>query len=299
MSQTVHESVLLNEIVENLHLNPGDVLVDGTFGGGGHTLALLKKMPGIKVIALDQDKDAFSRAKPKFTEASHNLTFVNDNFRNLVQVLEKQGVGVISGLVLDLGLSSDQLNASGRGFSFMRNEPLIMTMKENPEPEDLTAREIVNIWEEGSLADIIYGYGEEKYARRIAKQIVDSRKDKEIETTFDLVEIIKSAVPASYQHGRIHPATRTFQALRIAVNDELGALRAGLLAGFQVLRSGGRICVISFHSLEDRVVKNYFKEWVKSGEAKMINKKPIIPKDEELKRNPRSRSAKLRILEKI
>ena len=174
-----------------------------------------------------------------------------------------------------------------------------MTMKENPRPEDLTAQDIVNTWGEQSLADIIYGYGEERYAKRIAKGIVDARQKVKIVTTFDLVKIIKDSVPGSYAKGRINPATKTFQALRIAVNDELGALEMGLQEGFKVLSVGGRMCVISFHSLEDRIVKRFFKELSSEGNAKLLNKKPIIAGEEELKINPRARSAKLRILEKI
>ncbi|MEK7104808.1 MAG: 16S rRNA (cytosine(1402)-N(4))-methyltransferase RsmH, partial [Patescibacteria group bacterium] len=212
----------------------------------------------------------------------------------------------ISAIIFDLGLSSDQLENSGRGFSFMKDEPLLMTMKENPLPEDLTAIDIVNTWGEKSLADIIYGYGEEKFSRRIARGIVEARVKNKIETTWDLIKVIENNVPIAYRKGhakgrarRLHCATKTFQALRIAVNDELGALQTGLEKGFKVLNRGGRMAVISFHSLEDRIVKRFYKEKQKKGEVILINKKPIIPKKEEIKNNPRSRSAKLRILEKI
>jgi len=188
----------------------------------------------------------------------------------------------------------------------MKDEPLLMTMKENPSPEDVIAKDIVNDWSEKSLADIIYGYGEERYSRRIAKAIVNSRQKLEIKTTFDLVKIIEQAVPASYKRGKLHFATRTFQALRIAVNDELGKLEIGLQKGFEILKSGGRMSVISFHSLEDRIVKKFYS--AKGGSASggkenrvaiIINKKPITASEEEIKTNNRSRSAKLRILEKI
>lgn len=181
----------------------------------------------------------------------------------------------------------------------MKNEPLLMTMKANPGPEDLTALDIVNTWGEESLADVIYGYGQERFSRRIARGIVDARVKAKIQTTFDLVKIIEQAVPAGYRKGRLHFATKTFQALRIAVNDELRVLQTGLAEGFKVLKAGGRMSVITFHSLEDRIVKRFYKEKEKEGKARLINKKPIIAGEEELKNNARSRSAKLRILEKI
>ncbi len=299
MSKTVHTSVLLKETIEGLNLADGGVIVDGTFGGGGHSAEVCRRSKGVKIIAIDQDKGAFAKAKDKFVDSKCDLNFVNGNFRDISEILQKENVERVSGIILDLGLSSDQLENSGRGFSFMNEEPLLMTMKENPRPEDLTAQDIVNSWSEQSLADIIYGYGEERYAKRIAKGISEARKKKKIETTFDLVQIIKDSVPGSYAKGRINPATKTFQALRIAVNDELGALEAGLRKGFEVLDKGGRMCVISFHSLEDRIVKRFFKELSKAGYAKLINKKPITAQREEIIQNPRSRSAKLRILEKI
>lgn len=296
--KSVHQSVLLHETIEGLNLKEGALVVDGTFGGGGHSAEVCRRTKGVKIIAIDQDKGALSKARDKFEGLECDITFVNGNFRGITEILQKEKLEKVSGIILDLGLSSDQLENSGRGFSFMKSEPLLMTMKENPRPEDLTAQDIVNTWSEQSLADIIYGYGEERYAKRIAKAIVEARKKTKIETTFDLVQMIKDSVPGSYARGRINPATKTFQALRIAVNDELGALEVGLQEGFKALSVGGRMCVISFHSLEDRIVKRFFKEISKEGGAKLINKKPIIASDEELKANPRSRSAKLRILEK-
>src|SRR3989344_797839 len=276
----MHKTVLLKEVIEGLLApqkagNEKLVVIDATFGGGGHSLEICKKFPKIKIIALDQDKSTWEKAKSKFKNLDCDISFVNENFRNMDKVLE----GKADGIIFDLGLSSDQLENSGRGFSFMKPEPLLMTMKDRrdnlPSPEDLTAEEIVNTWEEKHLADIIYGYGEERFARKIAKAIVEGRR------------------------GRIHPATKTFQALRIAVNDELGALKEGLIKGFDGLEVRGRMAVISFHSLEDRIVKRFYKEKEKEGKAKLINKKPIVPTKEEIKNNPRSRSAKLRILEKI
>lgn len=286
---TIHKTVLLQETIEGLNLKPGATVIDGTFGGGGHSLEVCKRFPSVKIIAFDQDKSVFEKVEEKFKGC--DITFVNSNFRNIDQEN-------VDGVIMDLGLSSDQLENSGRGFSFMKDEPLLMTMKANPSQEDVTAKDVVNTWGEESLADIIYGYGEEKQARRIAKEIVDFRQEQEIKTTFDLVRIIGEAIPAKYRKGRIHYATKTFQAIRIAVNDELGALAEGLEKGFQALKSGGRMSVISFHSLEDRVVKRFYKTKADEGLAILINKKVILASKEEIKTNPRSRSAKLRILEK-
>jgi 16S rRNA (cytosine1402-N4)-methyltransferase len=322
---SVHKTVLLNETIEGLNLKDGAVVIDATFGGGGHSREICNRYKNVKIIAIDQDKGAWEKAKSKFEKCDCDITFVNTNFKEmneknfLQKNFGKYALGVIGqgthfsenslaknssenavdGIIFDLGLSSDQLENSGRGFSFLKNEPLLMTMKENPTPSDLTAIDIVNGWSEKSLADIIYGYGEEKYRGRIAREIVDNRKKKKIETTFDLVSIIEHAVPGSYKKGKIHCATRTFQALRIAVNDELGVLQAGLENGFQLLKGGGRMSVISFHSLEDRIVKKFYKEKEKNKEARLVNKKVILANEEELKTNSRSRSAKLRILEKI
>jgi 16S rRNA (cytosine1402-N4)-methyltransferase len=295
--QSIHRTVLLNEAIEGLNLSGKDLVIDGTFGGGGHSLEICKKFPKVTIIAIDQDKSALERGEEVFKKLDCRISFFNENFRNLDKVLEKESN--VDGVLLDLGLSSDQLGNSGRGFSFIKDEPLLMTMKENPSPEDLTAMDAVNSWSEENLADIIYGYGEERYSRRIAKAIVDSRKIKKIETTFDLVKVIEEAVPGGYKKGRLHFATKTFQAIRIAVNDELGALSEALDKGFKSLKKEGRMSVITFHSLEDRIVKRFNKEKEKEGKGKLINKKPITASLEEIKNNPRSRSAKLRILEKI
>ena len=306
----MHQSVLLNETIEGLGLNSKRgkklIVVDATFGGGGHTLAISKRYPGARIIALDQDESTWRNTEDKFKNSGCQISFVNENFRNLGQVLKKEKVeeaGGVDGIIFDLGLSSDQLERSGRGFSFKGEEPLLMTMKENPRPEDLTAEEVVNTWSEENLAAVIGGYGEERFAKKIAKAIVRERENRPLRTTSDLVGVISRAVPAAYRRGRIsrklHEATRTFQAIRIAVNDELGALSLGLKQGFDFLKDGGRIAVISFHSLEDRIVKKFFKGLESLGEAKIINKKVILAGEEEIKENPRSRSAKLRIVEKI
>ena len=293
--RSIHKTVLLNETIEGLNLSKDKnaLIVDGTFGGGGHSVEILKKYPKAKIIAIDQDKSAWQKAKDKFEGLEGRIVFLSKNFRDLDNE-EK-----VDGIILDLGLSSDQLENAGRGFSFMKDEPLLMTMKENPTYEDLTAKDMVNDWSEKNLADIIYGYGEERFSRRIAKGIIEARKKEEIKTTFQLVKIIEGAVPVSYKNGKIHPATKTFQAFRIAVNDELNSLKIGLEKSFNILKEGDRMSVISFHSLEDRIVKNFYKDKQKSGEAKLINKKPIRASIEEVKINSRSRSAKLRILEKI
>ena len=290
----MHRTVLLNETIEGLNLNPKSLVIDCTFGGGGHSLEICKKYPGVKIIALDQDSSAFKNKK-----TDYKIIFHNENFRSIERVLEKEGIEQADGIIFDLGLSSDQLENSGRGFSFLKNEPLLMTLKANPTSSDLTAQDVVNTWSEKNLSDIIYGYGEEKFSRKIAKGMVDARQKAKIETTFDLVKIISGAVPGLYKRGRIHFATRTFQAIRIAVNDELGALAEGLDKGFKLLKIGGRMSVISFHSLEDRIIKRFFREKMAVGEARLINKKVILASDNEVKNNPRSRSAKLRILEKI
>lgn len=296
---SIHRSVLLNEAIEGLNLDNKKVVVDATFGGGGHSLEICRRYGGIKIIAIDEDKSALARVKNNFQNENCQISFSNTNFRNIDEVLAKEKVSEVDGIILDLGLSSDQLESSGRGFSFLREEPLLMTMKENPQAEDVTAKDVVNTWSEENLADIIYGYGEEKFARRIAKNIVEERRKREIETTFDLVRVIEGAVPAGYKRGKLHFATRTFQAIRIAVNDELGALHSVLRKGLLSLCIGGRMSVITFHSLEDRIVKRFNKEQEKNGFVKLINKKPITPKREEIINNKRARSAKLRIIEKV
>ncbi|MBU0612247.1 16S rRNA (cytosine(1402)-N(4))-methyltransferase RsmH [Patescibacteria group bacterium] len=297
--ESVHRTVLLNETINGLNLSRRSVVLDCTFGGGGHSVEICRKYPGSEIIAIDQDQNAWEKARDKFKDIDCKISFWNQNFRNLDKVLMSEGIEKVDGVILDLGLSSDQLENSGRGFSFMKDEPLLMTMKENPLPEDLTARDIINTWSEKSLADVIYGYGEERFARKIAKEIVRSRKKQKVMTSFDLVRIIERSVPAGYRRGRLHFATKTFQAMRIAVNDELRTLQSGLEKGFEVLKKNGRMSVISFHSLEDRIAKKFFREKDKEGSAKLINKKVITASREEFKNNPRARSAKLRILEKI
>lgn len=295
-----HIPVLKDESIDGLNIQKGDVIVDGTLGGGGHTFEIIKRFgPSVKIIGLDFDFDAISRATKLIGDTPSDVIFRTIGFQKIDEILDELGIQDVDRILLDLGISSFQLEVAGRGFSFLKNEPLLMTMKKDPNDEDLTACEIVNTWEEETLADIIYGFGEEKYSRKIAKEIVEARKEKKIETTFDLNQIIEKAVGRFYKGKRINPSTKTFQALRIATNSELYNLEQVIQKGFDRLKSGGRMAIITFHSLEDRIVKKAFIELKEKGIAKIITKKPIIPKDEEIKSNPRSRSSKLRLLEKI
>ena len=292
-----HKPVLLNESIEGLNLAKGATVFEGTVGLGGHSEAICKKI-GVNglFIGTDADRDSLALAEERLRAIPCKKILICDNFRNLDLVVRDAAVASVDAILLDIGLSSRQLEVAPRGFSFLRDEPLLMTFRS--EGEGLTAREIVNEWAEESIADVIYGYGEETAARRIAHAIVEARTKKPIETSMELAAIIKEGVPAKLRLGRIHPATKTFQALRIAVNDELGALREALTKGFSLLAVNGRMAVISFHSLEDRIVKDFYKEKAKEGIGTIITKKPITPSDEEVKENPRSRSAKLRIISK-
>jgi 16S rRNA (cytosine1402-N4)-methyltransferase len=304
--QSIHEPVLLHEVVEYLGRGepsptlsvPTPWYLDGTLGGAGHALALAKILNGkINVIGLDNDEQAIIRAEKTLANKCQKLILQNENYRNLDKVLEQNNIKGVDLILLDLGISSDELDNSGRGFTFSKDEPLLMTMGD-PINYQFTAKDIVNNWDEEVIANIIFGYGEERFARRIARTIINYRQKKKIETTGELKELISVSVPGFYRRGKIHPATKTFQALRIAVNDELGALRDGLRKGYDSLNNGGRMAVIAFHSLEDRIVKDFYKEKMKHG-AKVLTKKPIIASDQEVAENPRSRSAKLRIIEKI
>ena len=293
----IHKTVLLHEAIDGLDIKEGDVFVDGTLGNGGHTEEVCKRFGNtVVMIGIDLDPDAIARSQARLSQ--YTVTYVQGSFRNLDTLLDSVNVQKVNKILLDIGLSSNQFEESGRGFSFQKDEPLIMSFKRELTEEDLTAREIVNTWDEENIRAILEGYGEEQFAYKITKAIVARREVKPIETTFDLVDIIKSATPMFYHHRKIHPATKTFQALRITVNDEIQSLKEGLQKGFDRLLPNGRIAVISFHSLEDRVVKQFFKEKEVEGLGNRTHKKPIIPGDEEQKENPRSRSAKLRIIEK-
>ncbi|MEZ4103447.1 MAG: 16S rRNA (cytosine(1402)-N(4))-methyltransferase RsmH [Candidatus Paceibacterota bacterium] len=296
----MHKTVLLLESIDALDLKSGEILVDCTLGAGGHTEEVCKRFGSkVKVIGLDLDQDALNRSEKRLEDMDCDTSFHLSNFRNFENVLESLNIKEVDGFLLDLGFSSYQIEDSGRGFSFKRDEPLAMTLKRDVTDTDITAEMIVNNWSEESIANILYGYGNERFSRRIAREIVSSREKMPIKTTIDLVTIIERAVPFFYKKGKINPATKSFQALRIAVNDELGALEEFLEKGFEHLKPEGRMSVISFHSLEDRIVKNFFRNKKDEGKATIITKKPVIPTEEELRENPRSRSAKLRTLKKI
>lgn len=296
-----HTSVLLQEIIESVQPKPGAVLVDATFGGGGHSLALASLIGKTgHLIAFDQDASVFSEERVEAITRLTHFTPVVANFRNVEEELHRHNIAQIDGAVFDLGLSSTQLEASGRGFSFQRDEPLQMTFKEKPTSSDVTAEVIVNNWGEESIATILKGFGEERFARSIARGIIAARAKGPIMSTGQLVEVIHQGTPLRYQHGRTHFATRTFQALRMAVNDELGAIESGIRGVVPFVVSGGRIAVISFHSIEDRAVKQLFRALSKEeAQVDLVTKKPIVPSEEELSVNPRARSAKLRVVQKI
>lgn len=294
----IHKTVLLNESIEKLNLKPGAIYFDGTLGGAGHSSKVCTDFGDtVRIIATDKDSLAIRNAKNKLFSFGCKPDLILSDYRHLDIVLTNLGVEKVDGILLDLGLSSDQLDVSGRGFTFKNDEPILMTFSEDE--QKVNAKVILNNWSEETIADILYGYSDERYSRRIAKAIILARENKPIETTFQLVEIIRSAVPTGYQRGKTHFATKTFQALRIAVNDEITALKEGMKKGWEFLNKNGRMAVISFHSVEDREVKNFIRNKVKNGEGKFINKKPIIASDEEVRENPRSRSAKLRVIEKI
>jgi len=297
-----HIPVLLKEAIDALLLEAGDVVVDATVGSGGHAQKICELIGKTgTLIGIDSDADAILRTQQSTNALLCHTCFAKNNFRFLDRVLTHCGKESIDAILFDLGFSSDQIEASGRGFSFQKNEPLLMTLKKEGElsEEDLTAREIVNTWEEKHLVDIIRGYGEERYARSIAHAIVEKRKEKPIEATRELAMIIENTVPRYYRHKKIHPATKTFQALRITVNDEIESLKEGLQKAYSALTEEGRIVVISFHSIEDRVVKHFFKKQKAEGKGIVITKKPIRPSRDEVTQNPRSRSAILRVFQKL
>jgi len=294
----MHIPVLQKEVIEYLDPKPNENFIDCTIGEGGHSLAILEKnAPKGKVLGIDVDAEVIKNTKYYIqnTIYKNRVVLVSDNFANLKEIVRREKFIKVCGILLDLGMSSWHLEESGRGFSFLRNEPLDMRYNlENP----LTAEKIVNYWSKSEIEKILREYGEERFAKKIAERIIESRA-KPIETTFQLIEIIKSVIPRKYQAGRLHPATRTFQALRIAVNDELNNLEKTLPQAINVLNRGGRLVVISFHSLEDRIVKNFLKKCGGDAYVKLITKKPIGPSKEEIIKNPRSRSAKLRACQKF
>jgi 16S rRNA (cytosine1402-N4)-methyltransferase len=292
---SIHKSVLLNEVIKNLDLKPGNHAIDCTFGGGGHSRELLKAIkPGGKLLALDADKKT-GYWLDENSVWKKDLILVNDNFRNLEKITNKYFLYPVSGILLDLGLSSDQLESSGRGFTFQKDEPLDMRFNEQGE---LTAADILNSYSLENLIYVFKNYGEFQGAEKLAKEIINFRRKKKFATTLDLVSVVIAA-GVRERSFKINPATQVFQALRLEVNDELGALREVLPAALKILAPGGRLAVISFHALEDRIVKNIFRNWYKAKTVKLLTKKPLVPGREEIKHNPRSRSAKLRVIEKI
>jgi len=291
----LHFPVLLREVIELLDPGPGDVILDATVGGGGHAKEIIKRiLPGGRLIAVDRDPEALERARKAIGEREE-VIYTRGDFRQVHKIIETAGVGGIDGALFDLGISSYQVDEGGRGFSFNRDGPL--DMRFDPK-QRLSAREIVNRFGRRELADIIRSYGEERHAKIVAAAIVASRGKDPIETTTQLSKIIVSAVGRRYRNQKLHPAARTFQALRIYVNDELSAVEEAVKRAVPLLSPGGRICVISFHSLEDRIVKNLFRDMAKAGGISILTKKPIRPGSPEVSRNPRSRSAKLRAAER-
>ncbi|ADD02746.1 MULTISPECIES: 16S rRNA (cytosine(1402)-N(4))-methyltransferase RsmH [Thermoanaerobacter] len=304
-----HKSVLLKETIEYLNIKPEGIYVDGTLGGGGHSEEILKRLTKGKLIAIDRDLDAIKAGKERLKNYK-NVKYINNNFKNIKEILKSLGVDKVDGIILDLGVSSFQLEEVERGFSYMKDAPLDMRMDKN---STFSAYDVVNKYSQQELEKVIREYGEEKWASRIAKFIVKEREKGEIKTTFQLVEIIKNAIPASARRKGPHPAKRTFQAIRIEVNEELKGLGKAIEDMVEVLRGKGRIAIITFHSLEDRIVKNTFKKLEnpctcppnmpcicgKKPVVKIITKKPVVPSKEEIETNSRSRSAKLRVAEKL
>jgi len=299
MIEARHESVLMKEVLEALEVKQSDTVIDATLGGGGHFAALLAALgEGGVIIGIDADPAAVERGREAYAldrrTGRPTAHLVNDNFRNLARILERLGIGRVDKILFDLGWSGYQI-AAPRGFSFQQDEPLLMTYGEGGE----TAADIINSSPEETLADIIFTYGEERFARGIARAIVAARSKERILTTSALVAAIEAGTPVWYHKGKTHFATKTFQALRIAVNDELGALKEGLAAALAALAPGGRLAVISFHSIEDRIVKNALRDAAQAGLGTMTPKKPIAPSRAEVLANRRARSAKLRIFERI
>jgi 16S rRNA (cytosine1402-N4)-methyltransferase len=288
---------MLQEVIGSLNLKNGAVVVDATVGLGGHSLVMLEKIaPQGRLIGIDADADALKMAAERLKGFSGSFTLVNDNFRNIDRVLSKEGLKSVDAILMDLGVSSYQIEDAPRGFSIKHDSRLDMRMDRRAR---LTAYDVVNRYSEKSLSDILEKYGEERLHNRIARYITEARHKKPIETTAELASLVRRAAGFKYRNSRIDPATRTFQAIRIEVNDELGSLEEGLKSAIFWLKPQGRMAVISFHSLEDRIAKNLFKGYAQLGVLKIITKKPLTPSQDEIFNNPRSRSAKMRVVERI
>ena len=306
-----HYSVMLSETVDALNVTDGGIYADGTLGGGGHSFEIMSRADNIRLIGIDQDSDAIAAAKARLSEFGDKVTYVNENFSSINSILDSLGIDELDGMVLDLGVSSYQLDNKDRGFSYMQSAPLDMRMNQNAK---MSAYDVLNTYSEDELTDIFYRYGEENWSKRIAKFIVDRRKEKPLETTGELSEIVKAAIPGAARKDEPHPEKRVFQAVRIEVNGELEILKNAICDITKRLKKGGRLAIITFHSLEDRIVKQTFAELAKGctcpgdfpvcvcgkkPELKVITRKPILPTGIELDENSRSKSAKLRVAEKI
>lgn len=306
-----HFSVLLNECIDNLNIKPEGIYLDGTLGLGGHSYEIASRLTTGRLVGIDRDETAIERAGKRLATFGDRVTLVHGNFSDAAAILDSLGIEGVDGMLFDLGVSSPQLDEAQRGFSYMADAPLDMRMDGS---DSLSAYDVVNRWDEERLSRILFDYGEERYARRISRAIVRRREQKAIETTLELVDIVKGAMPAPALREKQHPAKRSFQAIRIAVNDELGAIAAMMDTAPDRLNKGGRLCVISFHSLEDRIVKAGIAArengctcpreapvctcgFVKT--LKSVHRKPVLPSPEELEVNPRSRSAKLRVAERV
>ena len=311
MNEFHHVSVLLDECIDNLNIKPDGIYVDGTLGGAGHSSQIAKRLTTGRLIGIDRDPVALKAAGERLAPYADRVTLVHSNFCEIASVLEELNIGGVDGILLDLGVSSPQLDDGARGFSYMADAPLDMRMNNE---DSLTAYTVVNSWSYEELKRILYDYGEERYAPKIAAAICSHREQKPVETTLELVDIIRSAMPPAALREKQHPAKRSFQAIRIAVNDELGSVEKVMKDAVPCLNPGGRLAIITFHSLEDRIVKNGMADAAKGctcpprlpvcvcgnkPKVKLITRKPIISGEEELERNPRARSAKLRVCEKI
>lgn len=311
MDEPRHISVLLNECIESLNIKPNGIYLDGTLGLGGHSYQIASRLDAGRLICIDRDETAIERSSVRLAPFVDKITYVHGNFSEAAEILDRLGIDAVDGMLFDLGVSSPQLDEIQRGFSYMSDAPLDMRMDSSA---GLTAYEIVNTWPEDRLNRILWDYGEERYARRISAAILANRAERPISTTLELVEIIKSAMPAAALREKQHPAKRSFQAIRIAVNDELSAISTMMDTAPDKLKRGGRLCVISFHSLEDRIVKSGINArengctcpreapictcgFVQT--LKSVSRKPILPSEEEIEINPRSRSAKLRVAERV
>ena len=305
-----HKSVLLDEVIESLNIKPDGYYVDGTLGGAGHALEVIKRLKGGRLIGIDQDADAIKAATERLIDYKNRVIIVRDNYVNIENILKREGIDKVDGIYVDLGVSSYQLDTADRGFTYRFDAPLDMRMDDRNE---LKASDIVNNYSEAELFHLIRDYGEDRFAKNIAKHIVEYRNKKKIETTFELVDIIKSAIPMKIQVTGGHPAKRTFQAIRIELNKELEVLKDSIDVMIELLKPGGRLSVITFHSLEDRIVKQAFKKaespcvcpkkfpvWVCGNKSKgrVITRKAVLPSKEELEENSRAKSAKLRVFEK-